>query len=301
MIIHKNENSRVYLRPMRPTDIDDRYVSWFADDMVTRWLGARNITKKQALDFLEEGNQTKGWFSYAVCDHESDQHIGNVKIGPIKYNDMTSDLVTVIGAREFWGRGLASEAIAIGSKVAFEVHNIRKLNGGMFASNKASIKAYCRAGWFIEAYLPRHYKVNDHYEDRVVVSGLNPAFFPMEAIKRRNPPGALIGSLGEFILRGFSVVSLPDEFGTPPLNAASYEYRLESLPDEVRIVTLMPQENPFNVYASELRGNWNLEHLHSLATAFQISLLSVIDGYQLVAGRSYNIGKSEILEFRFSE
>ena len=55
-----------------------------------------------------------------------------------------ADLVTAIGNKAFWGQGLASGAITLGSRVAFEVYRLRKLHVAILASKTGSIKAYTR-------------------------------------------------------------------------------------------------------------------------------------------------------------
>lgn len=168
----------IYLRPLEPGDIDDRYLSWFWDADVTRFLEARNLSREAAHAYLDEAIQTGIRHLYAICDAKTDLHIGNVKIGDIDRKAMTSDLVTVIGDRNYWGKGLATEAIRQGNTIAFRDLGIRKLHGGMYASNIGSIKAYCRAGWVIEAVLHGHYELDGKIMDRVVVSCFNPDLFP---------------------------------------------------------------------------------------------------------------------------
>ncbi|MGJ8661941.1 MAG: GNAT family N-acetyltransferase, partial [Bacteroidota bacterium] len=124
-----------------------------------------------------KGRETKQFYMYAVCLTESGKHIGNLKVGPIDYKNMNSDLVTVIWDRNEWGKGLATEAIKLGNKIAFEEYNIRKLTGGMYSSNVGSIKAYTKAGWIIEGTLQNQYVLNGKLEDRVMVSCFNPCYF----------------------------------------------------------------------------------------------------------------------------
>ena len=37
------EATRIFLRPLEETDIDERYVGWFADGDVTRFIQSRNF------------------------------------------------------------------------------------------------------------------------------------------------------------------------------------------------------------------------------------------------------------------
>ncbi|MEJ2913008.1 GNAT family N-acetyltransferase [Pseudoalteromonas sp. C12FD-1] len=169
----------IYLRPLIETDITEPYLENFKDDEVLLFLEVTNteLTKKSVTAYIKNGLDTKTYYMYAICLIENDQHIGNLKIGPINNKQKISDLVTVIWNKAYWGKGLASEAIKIGNKLAFEKHNIRKLSGGMYSDNIGSIKAYTRAGWVIEATLKNHYMLNGKLQDRVVVSCFNPSYF----------------------------------------------------------------------------------------------------------------------------
>jgi [ribosomal protein S5]-alanine N-acetyltransferase len=168
----------IFLRPLRDDDIDERYLSWFRDPHVTRHLEATNITRDDALEHLHYRENDRLRFLYAICTEDSSLHIGNVKIGDIDYKSMTSDLVTVLGDRNYWGRGLATTAIRLGNDIAFNKLNIRKLHGGMYSDNIASVKAYRKAGWVVEAVLYQHILSESGYCDRIVVSCFNPALYP---------------------------------------------------------------------------------------------------------------------------
>jgi RimJ/RimL family protein N-acetyltransferase len=108
--------------------------------------------------------------------HES-RHIGNIKIGPIDWDNGISDLVTVIGDRTTWGKGLASRAIRIAGDLAFESLGLRKLSGAVIAGNNASLAAYTNAGWVVEGRLVGHILEGNNSLDRILISRFNPKFF----------------------------------------------------------------------------------------------------------------------------
>jgi [ribosomal protein S5]-alanine N-acetyltransferase len=162
------------LRPLEESDITARYLAWFADPDVTRFLEVRNLTASDSKTYLNAGRASRSYFLYAICLSESGRHIGNLKIGPIDWRHRIADLVTVIGDKACWGRGLASEAIALGSRVAFEFYGLRKLHGAILAGNTGSIKAYLRGGWDIEGRLRAHRLVEGSAMDLVLVSCLAP-------------------------------------------------------------------------------------------------------------------------------
>lgn len=164
----------IYLRPMLESDIDERYLSWFRDEEVTRYLESKYITADDALAFLRWGQQTNRRFMYAVCLEDGDLHIGNVKIGDIQPRAMLCDLVTVLGDRNHWGKGYATAAIKLATALAFDVYGIRKLNAGIYSGNIGSLKAYTRAGWLVEAVLYAQYAIAGGFQDKFVISCFNP-------------------------------------------------------------------------------------------------------------------------------
>lgn len=169
----------ISLRPLEITDIDDEYVRWYQnnDGHLDYFTGSgRSFSKEVLVKDFEEGLASGRWF-YHLIQTESGERIGNVKIGPIDKKNLTSDLVCLIGNRAFAGKGLASRAISIANQIAFDSYGIRRLHGGMFESNIASIKAYTRAGWFIEARLRGYYFQNGVSVDRICVACLNPKYF----------------------------------------------------------------------------------------------------------------------------
>jgi len=172
-------SEEILLRPLQEKDIDEEYLSWFKneDGHLDYFTGtSRVFTKHILLEDFERGITEKRWFYYLI-ESSDGAKIGNVKIGPIDIKNKTSDLVCLIGNRNFLGRGIASRAITIANKIAFEKYDIRRLQGGMFESNLSSIKAYTRAGWFIEARMKGYYWVNGVSQDRICVACLNPRYF----------------------------------------------------------------------------------------------------------------------------
>lgn len=177
-------NGPIYLRPLEEADITERYVSWFRDPMVTRFLDARDITREDALKNLRDGKSANAWYLYAICETATNRHIGNLKIGPIHFRHSTSDLVTVLGERDAWGKGYAREAIKLGIEIACKELNIRKLSASIDSLNIGSIKAYTAAGFTVETSIKDQYMDTSSgttvLSDKVFVSCFNPAFANVE-------------------------------------------------------------------------------------------------------------------------
>ena len=164
----------VTLRDLTHDDITDRYLSWFRDDTVTQFLSARNLQRADVIAYMDEGRRSGQYHMLALCDAATSLHIGNVKVGPIDREHGTSDLVTVIGDRSFWGKGLATEAIALASQVAFKHFGVRKLCGSIIGNNVGSVKSYTRGGWHVDCVRKAQYLVDGVLQDEIFVGCFNP-------------------------------------------------------------------------------------------------------------------------------
>lgn len=180
----KYYGDRIYLNEIKPSEITEGVMKWFADQDLMKFYtnSKQKITKERLLHSIEEGKVKGNLFTFGIYTIEEDNLIGTIKLGPIDQVNHSSDLVILIGDRNYLGKGLAVEAIAVGNKLAFEEFDIRRLFGGMYETNIPSIKAYTRAGWLIEGRLKGFYWVENENEDRILVGCLNPKYFRQEEI-----------------------------------------------------------------------------------------------------------------------
>lgn len=179
------EGEQLYIKKIKVAEITERVMDWFNDEQLMKYYtnSRRQITKESLLSAIEDGEKKGNQFTFGIYHKEDNVLIGTLKIGPINFNHKTSDLVALIGDRNYLGKGLAPKAITLGNKLAFDYFDIRKLYGGMYESNIPSIKAYLRAGWLVEARLKGQYMVDGKTEDRIEVGCFNPKYFSEEIIQ----------------------------------------------------------------------------------------------------------------------
>lgn len=170
---------RLYLRRLTDADVNERYLSWFADrDLLQYYSGSgRQFTRQSILAELLDSKNSGLLYVFGVFLRQNDVCIGNIKLGPILPSQRISDMVAMIGDRDSHGKGMGAEAIRLGNRVAFEWLDLRKLSGGIHADNRASIAAYTNADWVIEGRLTGHYWVNERPMDRILVGCFNPKYF----------------------------------------------------------------------------------------------------------------------------
>lgn len=182
----KISSDRLHLVEFDKKILTDKIMSWFDSvDLMKYYTNSkRKITKETLINSIEEGMRNEDNYTYFIVHTSSKNIIGTIKLGPINKAHKISDLVTLVGdKRDYYGKGIGTEAIGLGVKLAFDVFDIRKLFGGMYASNIASIKAYTRAGWIVEGILKGHYLNDNKNEDRILVGCFNPKYFSNKDIE----------------------------------------------------------------------------------------------------------------------
>lgn len=169
----------LYLKEIQIEELTDSVMAWFADKDLMKFYtnSQKTITKDSLIASIEKGKAEGNVYTYGIYSIQGDILIGTVKLGPINKVHKTSDLATLIGNRDFLGKGLAPEAIKLGNQLAFSVFDLRRLATSMYFSNIASIKAYVRAGWLVEGRLKGYYCVNGKSEDQILAGCFNPKYF----------------------------------------------------------------------------------------------------------------------------
>lgn len=167
---------RIYLREVRPSDVNDNYYRWMNDPEVTQYLESRFYPN--SLEGLREyvasklGDRDNVFLAIVLKD--GDRHIGNIKLGPINWIHRFADVGILIGEKDCWGKGYATEAIRLVVDYAFRVLNLHKLTAGCYELNQDSIKAFQKAGFAVEGIRKYHFYYKGVYIDDILLGMINP-------------------------------------------------------------------------------------------------------------------------------
>ena len=149
------------------SSVSEEYVNWLNDPVINQYLESRYI--KHDLSsvklFVEEMNQDNKNFLFGIFCKKTTKHIGNIKLGPIDYRYKRADIGLIIGDKNYWGKGIAAEAIALITDFATGELNLHKLEAGCYRSNIGSLKAFLKQGYLIEGILKEHVKLGEQWED----------------------------------------------------------------------------------------------------------------------------------------
>jgi RimJ/RimL family protein N-acetyltransferase len=147
------------------------------DPQVTKYLECRFYpnSKESLQDYVRGKLSYESSVFLAIILKENQMHIGNIKLDFILNRvHRLGDVGIVIGIRDHWGKGYASEAIKLISNYAFNTLNLHKLTACCYASNKGSIRIFEKSGYEIEGVLKKHFFFEGQYEDAVLLGVVNP-------------------------------------------------------------------------------------------------------------------------------
>jgi ribosomal-protein-alanine N-acetyltransferase len=140
---------RLYLRELTADDAGERYERWLNDPEVTRYLESR--FRRNTLDAIKDYVRTVGSdpddLLLAIVLKQDDEHIGNIRLGPIDRHHRSAEVGIMLGEKRHWGRGYGSEAIAALTGHAFEELELHKLTANCYSANDGSARAFEKAGW----------------------------------------------------------------------------------------------------------------------------------------------------------
>jgi [ribosomal protein S5]-alanine N-acetyltransferase len=133
---------------LRPPDDSDaaRFVAWFADLDVTRYLIRRfTFAQEQEEGLLKSLGESKNDVFWML--EAEGQAIGATGIHRIDWLHAHGTTGTMIGVKSEWGKGRGSEAMRLRTDYAFRQLNLHKLMSGAFLENEPSKRALMKAGY----------------------------------------------------------------------------------------------------------------------------------------------------------
>ncbi len=147
MKIKNIKGERIKLRPFRSADAAT-FARWFKDPEVVRYLD-RSIwrekvdsLKKEIREFAQPDNNKLRW----AIENTEGRLIGRVGVNWDKYNRIAT-LVIMIGEKDEWGKGYATEAIILVGKYVFNKLKAHRWDLLVSEKNKPALRIYRRIGF----------------------------------------------------------------------------------------------------------------------------------------------------------
>jgi len=171
---------RVVLRALTRDDASAEYLAWLNDPAVLRYRGNKSYPSRMD-DLLAyiESIPARGDLVLAVCTAKDGRHIGNISLISIQWVHVSAELSIMLGARDIWGGGYGSEAMALITCHGFEAMGLHRLWAE--SPNPAFNAVVERQGWTREGVKREAFALDGKRIDFTCWSLLAPEYFAARA------------------------------------------------------------------------------------------------------------------------
>lgn len=158
---------RVRLRGPRDDDVDDVF-ALFSDPAVMRyWSSAPMRSRMQAEGKVEEileAFERREMLNWLVADRRDDRAIGSCTLFRFDARHRRAEVGYALRS-DHWGRGLASDAVALALDWGFRTLALHRIEADIDPGNDASRRLLLRLGFRCEGLLRERFFVDDEATD----------------------------------------------------------------------------------------------------------------------------------------
>jgi RimJ/RimL family protein N-acetyltransferase len=166
--------NRCEVRSWRTTDADA--LARYANNRAI-WLNLRDAfphpyTRRDAREYIRGVRQRAPQTGFAIT--VNDEAIGSIAFVLHRDVERVSAEIGYWLGEPFWGRGIATEALAAVTRHAIDAHGLTRLYAVPFAWNAASCRVLEKAGYALEARLRRSAIKDDAITDQLQYAFIAP-------------------------------------------------------------------------------------------------------------------------------
>ena len=160
----------VKLRVLEIKDISDEYINWLNDYEVVKFTNQKFLKHDYAKvrDFVRKMKKSKENILYGI--YFDNTHVGNIKIGPIDFNNKNSQISYFLGSRKHWGLGIVSEAIRQILLIAKNDLKLKKISAYVVDKNIGSISVLKKNKFIYEGNLKKYFVMKNRRLDEYIYS-----------------------------------------------------------------------------------------------------------------------------------
>jgi ribosomal-protein-alanine N-acetyltransferase len=149
-LIKSFESQRLIFRTLNPKlDNFDNYLKWMKDVNSNKFIhGVRtDMHIEELFEYVRNKNNNDESLLLGIFTKESNFHIGNIKLEPLKLIDSLTWLGLLIGESTYRGRGFGLETLNSVLDFAYLEMDIKFFNLGVDIRNEPAIKLYTKVGF----------------------------------------------------------------------------------------------------------------------------------------------------------
>ena len=168
--------SRLSLRSISATDVDDFYAVYSNPEVMRYWstppLANREAASK-LIDEIQAGFKRHELLKWGIGLRPDDKLIGSVTLFHPDFTHRRAEIGYALG-RAHWGKGYMQETLVAVLDYAFAVLNFHRIEADVDPRNAASVRTLEKLGFQREGYLRERWQVNGEIQDALFYGLLRP-------------------------------------------------------------------------------------------------------------------------------
>jgi RimJ/RimL family protein N-acetyltransferase len=177
------EGRKCYLVPFEDSHLrSEDYFRWLRDYEVVKTINrleyVRPVSFAEVEEYCRRVMQSPSDVFLALHEREEERFIGTVRASRIDRVSRTADVGILIGERAFWGRGIATDAIATLGRYLFERLGLRKLTAGLMRVNPGMQRVFEKLGFREEGVFRKQDFFEGDYVDHIYLGCFRDEFSP---------------------------------------------------------------------------------------------------------------------------
>ena len=163
------EGEKIYLRQVIQLDLENDYPTWFNDAEICQYNSHHRFPMmlKDMQNYFDNEISSKNNLVLAICDKETDKHIGNVSIMGIDTFNQSGEFAVILGDKNFWGKGIGQESAKLIISHAFTQLNLRRIYCGTLDTNIGMQKLAEKLGFIKEGQSRKAQFKNGNFHDTI--------------------------------------------------------------------------------------------------------------------------------------
>ena len=170
------QGKQIYLRALTLSDVTQTYTDWLNDEVACRYNSHHRFpnTIEKTREYVEYINNSREYITLAICENETNKHLGNVSLQSINFIDSNAEFAILIGETSLHVKGIGTEAAKLIINHAFDALNIHRIYCGTSSENIAMQKLAIKAGFVQEGISRDALFKNGKYVDTIHYGLINP-------------------------------------------------------------------------------------------------------------------------------
>jgi ribosomal-protein-alanine N-acetyltransferase len=168
------EGENIKLLPIEIADANDNYLSWLNDPEVMRGIVTKGYNSENLKEYIIHRSSFPMTVFNKIIWKQNNIHIGNIKLDFHDSKANHSELGLLIGNKDYWGRGVGTEACRLMIDYGFNYQGLFKIWLAVFGNNINAIRLYEKLGFVKEGILKSHFFSGGKLEDKYLMAIFNP-------------------------------------------------------------------------------------------------------------------------------